>query len=223
MKKVHVALLGLALASGSVMAQEVESTAAPLEIYGVGGTGGLGVGLNFPLTPMFGVRAEIGRLKSSDSYTVDDITYKGDIQLRGDGLFLDIRPTEGSFRLVAGAALGGLNANLGADHPGGQITIDGQTFTANASSLRVSIKYPNAMPYVGVGWGHGRVGVKGWTFGLDLGAAIGSPKVKLTASPDLLAQPGAADRVAAEERRVQDDAKDIRLLPVVKVSFGYQF
>ena len=37
------------------------------------------------------------------------------------------------------------------------------------------------------------------------------------------AQPGAQAAIAAEERKVQDDLNSARVLPVVKVSVGYQF
>jgi hypothetical protein len=79
------------------------------------------------------------------------------------------------------------------------------------------------MPYIGVGWGHGRHNEPGWTFALDLGVSIGKPDVKLTGSGGLLAQPGAAAAIAAEERKVQDDLNSAKVLPVVKFSVGYQF
>lgn len=216
MKKVHAAGLVLALLSGSAMAQGVG-------VYGVAGTGGLGLGLNLPVGPAFGLRGELAQLTTSDTYTEDQITYKGDLKLRGNGVFADFRPFLGTFRLVAGATFTGSSAALQAQTTDGTVTIDGQTFSATGNSLLATIKYPNTMPYVGVGWGHGRFNQPGWTFGLDLGVSIGKPKVTLTGSGGLLAQPGASAAIAAEERKVQDDLDSAKVLPVIKVSVGYNF
>lgn len=223
MKSMPWGLLGLALLSGSVMAQAPDAAPASLGVYGVLGSGGVGLGLNKPLSPTWGVRGELASASVSRTYTEDNITYRGDIDLRGSGLFADYRPFQGAFRVVLGASLGGSNAGLDAQPSNGQLTIDGQTFAATGNSLRARIKYPDAMPYVGLGWGHGRVNARGWNFGLDVGLSIGTPKVKLTASGDLLAQPGAANAIAAEERKVQDDLDGARVLPVVKLSVGYSF
>jgi len=216
MKIWRVLGLSVVLVSGPVMAQS-------LGVYGVAGTGGLGVGLNLPLSSVLGVRGEIAQLTESDTYTEDSITYKGDLDLKGNGVFLDFRPFAGTFRLVGGATFGGSSAALLAQAQNGTVTIDGQTFNAAGNALRADIQYPSTMPYVGVGWGHGRADAPGWTFGLDLGVSIGKPKVRLVGSGGLLAQPGAASAIAAEERKVQDDLNSARVLPVVKFSVGYQF
>ncbi len=216
MFKRTVAVLGLAALSGAAGAQTVG-------VYGVAGTGGLGVGLNLPIGPALGVRGEIASLTESDTYTEDQITYKGDLKLKGNGAFVDFRPFMGVFRLVGGATFGGSSGSLLAQASDGTVTINGQRFDATGNSLRADIKYPSTMPYLGVGWGHGRSGAPGWTFAVDLGVSIGKPKVKLVGSGGLLTQPGAAVAIAAEERKVQDDLNSARVLPVVKVGFGYQF
>lgn len=216
MNTVRVAGLALALLSGSAMAQG-------LGVYGVVGSGGLGLGLNVPVSPAFGVRGELAQATVSDTYTEDQITYQGDLKLKGNGVFADFRPFLGTFRLVAGASFGGSSAALQARTTDGTVTIDGQTFSAAGNTLRADIKYPSTMPYLGIGWGHGRSGQPGWNFGLDLGVSIGKGKVSLSGSGGLLAQPGAAAAIAAEERKVQDDLDSARVLPVIKVSVGYLF
>ena len=55
-------------------------------VYGVVGSGGYGVGLNAPLNPMVGIRGELAQFSGSDTYTEDQITYKGDVKLKGNGL-----------------------------------------------------------------------------------------------------------------------------------------
>ena len=216
MKKLLITGLSLMALTGSALAQGVG-------VYGVVGTGGAGVGLNLPVGPALGIRGELASLTESDTYTEDQITYKGDLKLKGNGVFVDFRPFLGTFRLVGGATFGGTSAALNAQATNGSVTIDGQRFDATGNSLRADIKDPSTMPYVGVGWGHGRHNEPGWTFGLDLGVSIGKPKVRLTGSGGLLAQPGAQAAIAAEERKVQDDLNSARVLPVVKVSVGYQF
>lgn len=218
MKKSHwlYASLALVCASGSAMAQSVG-------VYGVVGSGGYGVGLNAPLNPMFGIRGELAQFTGSDTYTEDQITYKGDVKLKGNGLFVDVRPFSGVFRLVGGVGFGGTSAALDAQATNGTVTIDGRSFDATGNSLSASIKYPSTMPYVGIGWGHGRHNEPGWTFAFDLGVSIGKPSVTLTGSSGLLAQPGASAAIAAERQKVQDDLDSANVLPVVKFSVGYQF
>jgi opacity protein-like surface antigen len=216
MKKLLFTGVSLMVLSGAALAQGVG-------VYGVVGTGGLGVGLNLPVGPALGIRGELASLTESDTYTEDQITYKGDLKLKGNGVFLDFRPFTGAFRLVGGATFGGTSAALNAQATNGSVTIDGQRFDATGNSLRADIQYPSTMPYIGVGWGHGRHNEPGWTFALDLGVSIGKPDVKLTGSGGLLAQPGAAAAIAAEERKVQDDLNSAKVLPVVKFSVGYQF
>lgn len=223
MRAMSCGLMGLLLLSGPVFAQDAAPAPLNLGLYGVVGTGGLGLGLNRPFTPAWGLRAELSQASVSDTYTQDQISYRGDVKLRGSGVFADYRPFDGSFRLVLGATAGRTGGDLLAEPRNGQITLDGQTFNASGNSLRASVQYPSSMPYLGLGWGHGRLNATGWTFGLDLGVAIGKPKVRLTATGDLLAQPGAADALAAEERKVQDDLNGIGVLPVLKFSAGYQF
>ena len=172
---------------------------------------------------MFGIRGELAQFTGSDTYTEDQITYKGDVKLKGNGLFVDVRPFSGVFRLVGGVGFGGTSAALDAQATNGTVTIDGRSFDATGNSLSASIKYPSTMPYVGIGWGHGRHNEPGWTFAFDLGVSIGKPSVTLTGSSGLLAQPGASAAIAAERQKVQDDLDSANVLPVVKFSVGYQF
>ncbi|AOW13558.1 hypothetical protein LPB72_11165 [Hydrogenophaga crassostreae] len=223
MIKIRAVCMAAALLSGSAMAQGSDGLPGNPGVYGVVGTGGLGLGLNLPVTSHLGVRGELVQGSVSETYTNEDITYKGDLKLRGSGLFADIRPFQGTFRVVLGATLGGSSAALEAEQQGGTFTIDGQSFSADGSKLRATIKYPSTMPYVGVGWGHGQRGEPGWTFAFDLGVAIGEPKITLAGNDGLLSQPGAAARIAAEERKAQDDVSSAKVLPVLKFSVGYSF
>jgi hypothetical protein len=208
--------LVLACASGAAFAQGVG-------VYGVMGSGGVGLGLNAPVSPMVGIRGELASYTGSDTYTEDQITYKGDVKLKGNGVFVDLRPFSGVFRVVGGVGFGGTSAALDAQAADGTVTIDGQKFDATGNTLSARIKYPSTMPYVGIGWGHGRHDQPGWTFAFDVGVSIGKPSVSLTASGGLLAQPGAAAAIAAEQRKVQDDLNSAGVLPSAKLSIGYQF
>lgn len=208
--------LALACVSGSAWAQSPG-------VYGVAGSGGIGLGVNLPVAPMIGLRGELAQLTASDTYTEDQITYKGDVKLKGNGVFVDLRPFSGVFRVVGGLGFGGTTAALDAQASNGTVTIDGQRFDAAGNTLSASIKYPSTMPYLGIGWGHGRTNEPGWTFAFDMGVSIGKPTVSLIGSGGLLAQPGAASAIAAEQQKVQDDLDSAKVLPVVKLSIGYQF
>lgn len=221
--KLHLCLLGLVSLSGSAVAQSAGKEPVSLGVYGVVASGGVGLGLNLPLSPGWGVRGELVRASVSRTYTQDDIAYRGDVDLSGSGLFADYRPFQGAIRLVAGLAMGATKADLLAEPANGQLTIDGQAFNAAGHSLSANVKYPSTMPYLGLGWGQGRIQARGWRFGMDLGLAIGKPKIKLTGSSDLLAQPGAPAAIAAEESRAQSDLNSAKVLPVIKFTAGYQF
>ena len=56
-----------------------------------------------------------------------------------------------------------------------------------------------------------------------MGVAIGEAKISLTGNDGLLSQPGAAARIAAEERRAQEHVSSAKVLPVIKASLGYSF
>ena len=209
--------LALACASGSALAQSVG-------VYGVVGSGGYGVGLNAPLNPMVGMRGElaqltgVGHLHRRPDHLQRRCEAQGQRPVRGRAPVF-----QAPSRLVGGLGFGGTSAALDAQATNGTVTIDGQSFNATGNSLSASIKYPSTMPYVGIGWGHGRHNAPGWTFAFDVGVSIGKPSVTLTGSGGLLAQPGAAAAIAAERQKVQDDLNSAKVLPVVKVSVGYQF
>ena len=223
MRYVSQAVMGLLLVSGSSLAQDTARPTLNLGWYGVAGTGGLGIGVSRPVSSAWGLRGEVAEASVTRAYTENDVRYRGEVQLRGSGLFADYRPFHGSFRLVLGAVVGRTGGELLAEPANGTVTLDGQTFNATGNSLTASIRYPSSMPYVGLGWGHGRSSRTGWTFGLDLGVAVGKPKVRLTGDGDLLSQAGAAEALAAEQRQVQQELDRIGVLPVLKFSIGYQF
>ena len=110
--KMGTACLAVAMVSGSAMAQSSGAFSSNLGVYGVVGTGGWGLGLGLPVPSVLGFRGKIAQGTVSETYINDDITYKGDLKLRGSGVFADIRPFEGSFRMVLGATAGGSSAVL---------------------------------------------------------------------------------------------------------------
>ena len=87
--------------------------------------------------------------------------------------------------------------------------------------LTLDARFPTVSPYLGVGWGHKQAS-NGPAFFFDLGAAIGRPKVKLTATPGLVALAGQSN-IDAEQAAAQDKADRFRVFPVVKLGFGYAF
>jgi hypothetical protein len=104
---------------------------------------------------------------------------------------------------------------------GGTITINGVAYSAAGESIALDARFPTVSPYLGVGWGHKQAD-KGAGFYADLGTAIGRPKVKLTATPGLVAAAGQSN-IDAEQQAAQDKADKLRFYPVVKVGFGYTF
>ena len=196
------------------------ASANAAEVYTHLGTEGIGLGVGRPLGDAFGVRGEVSGGGLSHDFTAGDIDYDAKLKWRGIGLYGDWYPMPSPFRVTAGLAFN--DSKVDATGTSGTVlVINGQSYSAAGEAVYGRIEWPSVMPYLGVGFGHGRR-ERGWGFFADLGVMIGKPKAHLTATPGLLQQVGAAE-LEAERRKLQDKADDYGVYPVLKIGVGYTF
>jgi len=181
-------------------------------IYGSLGTEGVGVGLSFAARPSWNLRAELNTLGTNRDLDVDGTTYRLDIRHISQSLLYDYRPYQGSFRLTTGV---GINQSR-LDFSGRVFntpTIPGQPSSAD---VRGRIELPPVMPYFGLGVGLGKTR-SGIGFYADLGAYIGSPKLKSfeTTVPNYDS--------TQNRRDLEEELRSIKLYPVGKIGINYQF
>lgn len=238
MKKI-VLLAGLMCVSGAALAEDTGST------HGVGarvGTDGLGLSYTYGLNKYVDLRA--GYSFGSYSYDDDDegIKYKAKLKLGALSALVDIKPFAGGFRVTTGVYSASpevtLNANgrdiyeVGNEKYDGDLRLDG------------GFDLGSAAPYLGIGWG-GTTNGSGFGVSFDLGVMFtGSAKIDLTASgfacdtsgpacdPTNPADPNRIDvsadanfqaELAKERADIEDDAKDLKVWPVLNLGLHYRF
>jgi hypothetical protein len=195
-------------------------------VYAVGGTGGIGAGIGYHFNDFLSLRGEIANYTYDDTVSESGIEWEGNLELATQGLFLDIKPFAGSFRLTAGFNASNHSlAKLTARGTGAAIDLGGSAVEVDpGESVSGSVDY-DTRPYLGIGWGLAR---DGFTVALDLGVEIGKPNISVTATTipggaleDALdLDSGLLDREAAELR---SDLDQLKLYPIIKLSVGYSF
>lgn len=219
MKKLPLAggLLALALLSSAGMAKE----------FSVGltaGTIGIGAEAVTGITENLNVRAVVAGFNySKDGAQGTDVTYQADAKLLNAGILLDYYPFTTGLRLSAGGYYNGTNVTLkGVPSAGSSYTFNGVTYTAaDVGDLNAEVKYKKIMPYVGFGFGNTMAGGN-FTFGMDIGAMIGSPTASLTTTNPTNNATLAAN-AAIEEQKLKDEIGKLPVYPVVTISASYRF
>jgi hypothetical protein len=194
------------------------------EVYGAAGLPGVMLGYAHPVNSSLTLRADLATLGTHHKTSTEEgIAYKAKINTQRLGLFGDWFVTGGGFRLTGGLTLTDYKGVLDASGAGKTIQVGDGSYTLGVDDgLQMTIKFPDVMPYLGIGWGHQASEGSGWRFGVDLGVMIGKAKVRATPR-GLLAEDAAKADVAKEVAQVQDGAGNVRVLPQLSVSVGYSF
>ncbi len=206
---IRLSALGAILFISSV-AQAADN--GPYGVYGSLGTEGAGVGIQFMGRPSGNLRAEINSFNYNKDKTVDDINYRVDLKHISQSLLYDYRPYQGAFRLTTGV---GINQSK-LDFSG--VTNQSDPVFGNRGTARGQVELPPVMPYFGIGLGLGK-STSGIGFYADLGAYVGSPKLKSFSLTDPTNNTSEAD----ERRKLEDELKSFKFYPVGKVGISYQF
>lgn len=231
MKKTVLSIAAVCMISAVSMAHANSDSPSVFDNIGVSakiGTTGPGVDLAFPVNDSFKVRAGYSQYKYSDTVTKENITYDGELKVGGWNILGDWHPSNGGFRVTGGIyspdhSIGGSARYTG----GGTIDLNGVTYSASdLASLKMSSKWNKVSPYLGLGYdGFNSSKNGGFYFTADAGVIFtGSPKVKLSADCLNAAICDMAKKdLSAEETKLNEDLKSIKVMPVVQVGLGYRF
>jgi hypothetical protein len=209
------------LAMGAAHAQDLTHIG---DLYLQGGTQGVGLGYAFPVTPWFGMHADINGFGLAHQFTSGDVNYDAHLHLLSGGTYLDLFPFRDSgFRVTAGAMFSDDTLSGNAVPTNGTYTFNGTTVVAPpGTGVSATVRYPTVRPYFGLGFGHKPTASSGFGFVADLGFAYGTPHVDYDVSPDLVTAAG-ANNVAAEEQNLENTASHWRFYPVLQVGVSYHF
>lgn len=212
-------------------ALSLQATAQAADVgltVGVGTTGGA-VHLSTSLSESFNARVGYNGLSRSQEDNTDDVNYDFKLKLATFEALVDYFPMQGAFRVTAGVVQND-NKFEGSGRPkgNGTYTINDNTYSASTfGSLTAVVEFRKVAPYLGIGFGNAVAKDKGWGFSSDFGVVFqGEPKSTLT-NKGCTASAGECAQIAsdlrAENDSLQEEIKDFKLLPVVRVGVSYKF
>lgn len=215
MKKQMLWLATLATISAGVQAQD---------IYGGLGLPGLyTLGYAHPMGGSWGLRGEYASgLSWTGSGTDNGVSYDASFKSSRAGLFGDWFPFGGGFRFVGGVTANDQKMDVNSQGTG-TATINGKSISMVGNYFNVSLKYPTATPYLGVGYGH-QVTSKGLGFYADVGITFGSFSADVntnvvSASGGTITQ----SDVDAQKQKMNDSLGGFRYLPSVSAGMVYRY
>jgi len=233
-KYTSIIAASIALATTASWAQSTGSSALAttggILVYGAAGTAGAGIGLGTQVAEKLNIRLEATSTSTTVNETNDDLRVQGKLSLEGAGIYGDYFPFSGAFRITGGVMLKSPNGSVTATPLIGTTATIGNVVYAFGTNDNVSgtIKYPSTMPYLGIGWGFGKLKNTGFKFGFDLGAGVGTLKSSLKVSDGIKSAGANAGKditadLKAEEQKLNDKLNKVSFFPIVKLSVGYSF
>ncbi len=193
------------------------------DVYTSIGLPGLTIGYSAPVADDISLRADLSTLGSQTRHrSIGAVEY--DVKVKADrlGLFADWFVSDG-FRATGGVTLNNARANLNGRGNGGTITIGNTSYAAGPDDrFEGQVKYPNTMPYLGIGYGHA-AGTTGWGFVFDLGMAFGRAKVTGSATGPLLTQSVSQQDTQREVDKVRDKLAKLPGIPQLSFGVAYSF
>ena len=199
------------------------------------GTTGVGIHAGIPLASQYGLSAKVG-INYLSGYkfkkNTRQVAYDLKASLRTIDALLDWHPAQNGFRLTSGLIYNNnVVDGIGVPSRSTTFAFENSTYSTNQVGRLVGqIDFRTIAPYFGVGWQSPDNG-RGWSVSSDLGVMYqGSPRTTLAFSGCTL--PGAGCRflanalgppLAAESRRLNDELREYRYFPVLRVGLSYRF
>lgn len=194
------------------------------------GTTGAGFHLVVPIASTLNGRLGANYFKHEFEKRAGSVDYKFEGKLSTfDVLFDWYLVPDSSFRLTGGLVYNGSRFDaVGVPGANRSFNFNGNTYSsADLGRVEGEVTFRRAAPYVGIGWGNALSADKRWNFSTDVGAFYqGKAKVKLVAvgcSTSKLLCDRLANDVAVEELRLQEEASDYKVYPVLRASISYSF
>lgn len=203
----------------------VVQAASPVGIGVKAGTTGLGADLTLRLASSLNLRMGYAGLALDidpdvGSSQTDDLTVK--LDLRQVPLLLDWHPSGVRFRLSAGMVYNRNQIRMRA--------YDGDTVRFNdvaygVASAEGTVRFLDACPYVGIGYGNAVHPHSRWNFAFDLGLMYhGRPKIDFRATATQPERQSALDRdVEAEIDEIRETTDRLVLYPVLTLGVSFRF
>ena len=217
---VHVTLLAaLGASGGAALAQAVALK---------GGTDGVGVELEYGISPHFGARLQLDGGSISRHLNKTTVDYDARYRFTNAQALIDWHPLAGAWRLSTGLIYNGNKLDLNATPSGGTYTLNGTAYpAAEVGALQGTLDYTKVNPYLGTGWGISPGG-HGFFGSIDLGVQWQPQHVSLqvTCGASIVATPACTQLAAdalAEQARLQDQTHVLRLWPVLQLGIGWRF
>ena len=194
------------------------------------GSTGAGLHLVVPMETYLNGRFGINYFKHDLDKRSGLIDYQLDGKLQTYDLLFDwyLRPGA-KFRLTGGVVYNGTRFDaVGSADRAGKFSINGKEYSASdVGTLKGTVNFRKAAPYLGIGWGNALSQDKRLNFSADLGAFYqGNAHVNLVSigcTTSRTVCTALARDVAAEELRLSEDVSDYKFYPVLRASVSYNF
>jgi hypothetical protein len=213
--------LSTILAIGA-LAVSTASQAQTVVHAGVSITDGATIGLSFLVSDNYNARIEIGTgLNHHEDGNSSGVAYTANYNSNTAGAFADWFPISGSkFRVVSGFNYNESKINLTSTE--GNATINNISVNMNGEYLNVDISMPNITPYIGIGYGHRNLNVKGFEIYGDVGMKIGRVNIDYRSSLVSSGKVTQAD-LDAQIEKIRSDIGGSDVLPTLSVGASYIF
>lgn len=223
----------LCLASGALIAAHATPAVAQQSSHGSdfgvslrAGTLGGGIEISKWLVNHIGARIGVNYFSlSRDSIKQTDVNYDVHIKLTSFDALVDLYPSaRGSFHFTAGLITNPAKVTgTGRPTGSGTFTLNNHVYTAGqVGTLTGEAKFAGAEPYLGLGFGTAASKHGGVSFIFDLGAAIGKPKISLTAT-GAASNPTLQSDLNAQIVTTQKDADKLWAYPVLALGLMIKF
>lgn len=188
------------------------------------GTLGIGGQAAKLVTPHLALRAGGTYFSLSRTANQSDVDYDATLNLKSFFGLLDFFPSaRGAFHLTGGVLANKSTVDATGVCTSGSIDLNGRSYTcAQLGSLKGSVKFPSASPYIGIGFGTPARGSR-VHFVTDFGGVFGGPTLALSASNSASNPQLAADVKAQRDKTQKDIDKYLKIFPISNFGLGIRF
>ena len=223
--KNNLLVAGLVASIAAIAGAAQASTGVTVEA----GSAGVGAHLSVALQERLNARVGLNYFNHNFTGDTTDAEYDFDMKLQTFDFLLDWFPTASQWRISAGAVVNGNEIKAVAKPAAnGSYQFQGNTYDGKrAGRIDGDVAFNKVAPYLGIGWGNAVAMNKGWGFSSDLGVLFqGTPETTLVNTGCTAAAPmcaGLAASVAKESSKLNDEVKDFRLYPIIRLGVSYKF